>query len=46
MASLHDSKVKISDGTPDAEGKRARAEAAAAAGLDGDASNDPGRDVQ
>ena len=46
MASLDDSKVKISDGTPDSEDKRARAEAVAAAGLDGDASNDPGRDVQ
>jgi hypothetical protein len=46
MASLDDFKVKISDGTPDSEGKRARAEAVAAAGRDGDASSDPGRDVQ
>ena len=46
MASLDDSKVKISDGTPDLEGKRERAGAFAAAGRDGDASNDPGRRVQ
>jgi hypothetical protein len=46
MASLDDSKVKISDGTPDLEGKGERAEAVAAAGRDGDASNDPGWDVQ
>ena len=46
MASLDDSKVKISDRTPDSEGKRERAEVIAAAGRDGDASIDPGRDVQ